>query len=79
MAISAPPRLSHARRQNVLRRVIVVGLWSSLILLTIGLGTAAGIFAGFLRDLPSLDGVEEYQPSIATTLYTDRDEPFHYL
>jgi penicillin-binding protein 1A len=77
MAISAPPRLSHARRQNVLRRVIVVGLWSILILLTIGLGTAAGIFAGFLRDLPSLDGVEEYQPSIATTLYTDRDEPFH--
>lgn len=77
MAISAPPRLSHARRQNVLRRVIVVGLWSILILLTIGLGAAAGIFAGFLRDLPSLDGVEEYQPSIATTLYTDRDEPFH--
>jgi penicillin-binding protein 1A len=77
MSISAPPRLSHARRQNILRRVIVVGLWSILILLTIGLGTAAGIFAGFLQDLPSLDGVDEYQPSIATTLYTDRDEPFH--
>jgi penicillin-binding protein 1A len=77
MAISAPPRLSHARRQNILRRVIVVGLWSILILLTVGLGTAAGIFAGFLRDLPSLDGVDEYQPSIGTTLYTDRDEPFH--
>ena len=77
MPISAPPRLSHARRQNILRRVIVVGLWSILILLTTGLGTAAGIFAGFLRDLPSLDGVDEYQPSIATTLYTDRDEPFH--
>jgi penicillin-binding protein 1A len=77
MAISAPPRFSYVRRQNILRRVIVVGLWSILILLTIGLGTAAGIFAGFLRDLPSLDGLDEYQPSIATTLYTDQDEPFH--
>jgi len=44
--------------------------------LVVGLGAGAGVFAGFLRDLPSLDGLEAYQPSITTTLYTDQDEPF---
>ncbi len=61
----------------MLRRVIVIGVWSVILLLTVGLGAAAGIFVGFLRDLPSLEGLEEYQPSVATTLYTDQDEPFH--
>lgn len=59
-----------------LRRLIFAGLWSLLILLIIGLGSAAGILFGYLRDLPSLDSLEDYQPSIATTLYTDQDEPF---
>jgi len=75
-----PPRKkaarSYASRETLLRRLIIVGLWSLLIFLVIGLGSAAGIFVGFLRDLPSLDSLEDYQPSIATTLYTDRDEPF---
>ena len=53
------------------------GSGASSSLLIVGLGAAAGIFAAFLRDLPSLDGLEEYQPSVATTLYTDQDEPFH--
>ncbi|HSC71026.1 MAG TPA: transglycosylase domain-containing protein, partial [Candidatus Methylomirabilis sp.] len=44
--------------------------------LVVGLGAGAGVFAGFLRDLPSLDGLEAYQPSITTTLYTDQGEPF---
>jgi penicillin-binding protein 1A len=55
---------------------VLLGLWSLVIVLVVGLGAGAGVFAGFLRDLPSLDGLEEYQPSITTTLYTDQDEPF---
>jgi hypothetical protein len=51
--------------------------WMYIVAIVIGFGAAAGIFAAFLVDLPSLDGLEEYQPSIATTLYTDQDEPFH--
>ncbi len=43
----------------------------------IGLGGAAGLAIGLVRDLPSLEGLEDYQPSIATTLYSDSDEPFH--
>jgi penicillin-binding protein 1A len=40
------------------------------------MGAAAGTLAGFARDLPGLDGLEEYQPSLSTTLYSDQDEPF---
>ncbi len=54
----------------------MAGLWSLLIVLFIGVGAGAGVLVGLLRDLPSLDGLEEYQPSITTTLYTDKDEPF---
>jgi penicillin-binding protein 1A len=75
-----PPRKraarSYASWQTFFRRLIFAGLWGLLILLVISLGSAAGIFIGFLRDLPSLDSLEDYQPSIATTLYTDQDEPF---
>lgn len=67
---------SYASRQAFRRRLVFAGLWALLIFLVISLGIAAGVFAGFLRDLPSLDGLEEYQPSITTTLYTDQDEPF---
>jgi len=64
-------------QRSVLRRVILIGFWSVVLALVVGFGVAAGIFAAFLKDLPSLDGLEEYQPSVATTLYTDQDEPFH--
>ncbi|MBI4841821.1 MAG: PBP1A family penicillin-binding protein [candidate division NC10 bacterium] len=67
---------SYASRQAFRRRLVFAGLWALLIFLVISLGVAAGVFAGFLRDLPSLDGLEEYQPSITTTLYTEQDEPF---
>lgn len=58
------------------RRLVLAGLWGLLILFVAGLGGGAGLFVGFLRDLPSLDALENYQPSVATTLYTDQDEPF---
>lgn len=76
MAFRRRARRSYASRQAFRRRLVFAGLWALLIFLVISLGAAAGVFAGFLRDLPSLDGLEEYQPSITTTLYTDQDEPF---
>ncbi len=77
--MAAPGRAQpgFAPKRPILRRVILIGFWGVVLALVAGLGVAAGIFAAFLKDLPSLDGLEEYQPSVATTLYTDRDEPFH--
>jgi penicillin-binding protein 1A len=75
----APPdraRPSYARRQAFRRRLVLIAFWTLAIFLVVGFGAAAGVFFAFLRDLPSLDSLEEYQPSIATTLYTDQDEPF---
>jgi penicillin-binding protein 1A len=77
MATPERARPTSARRQGLWRRVIVTTFWCLIVTIVIGFGAAAGIFAAFLVDLPSLDGLEEYQPSIATTLYTDQDEPFH--
>src|SRR5574341_1779192 len=77
MASADGPRLSRPHRQFFWRPVIVVGGWSVLILLTFGLSLAAGLFIAFHRDLPSLTGLEEYQPSIATILYTDLGETLH--
>ncbi len=75
MALRGRAAGSHPGRR-LLHRLLVAGLWGLLIFLAIGLGAAAGVLAAFLRDLPSLDGLEEYQPSIVTTLYSDQDEPF---
>lgn len=76
MAIRRSSQRSYAARRGFWRRLVLLGLWSLVSVLVVGLGAGAGVFAGFLRDLPSLDGLEAYQPSITTTLYTDQDEPF---
>jgi penicillin-binding protein 1A len=76
MALRRQTQRSRGRWHVFFRRLVFIGLWSLLVLLVVGMGTAGGIFVAFLRDLPSLDGLEEYQPSIVTTLYTDQDEPF---
>jgi penicillin-binding protein 1A len=57
-------------------RPAVTVIWFSLVLMAISLGVAGGLFAAYLRDLPTLDALEEYQPSLVTTLYSDQDEPF---
>ena len=57
-------------------RPAVTVIWSLLVLMAISLGVAGGLFAAYLRDLPTLDALEEYQPSLVTTLYSDQDEPF---
>jgi penicillin-binding protein 1A len=76
MAFWSRPYTSARRRRTFWRRVVITGFWAVVLVLVVGLGASAGVFLGFLRDLPPLDGLEEYQPSVATTLYTDRDEPF---
>ena len=59
-----------------LSRATVAVIWSFLLLMAISLGVVGGLFATYLRDLPTLDALEEYQPSLVTTLYSDHDEPF---
>lgn len=76
MAFPRRPPPSYARRHHFRRRLVYVGVWGLVLFLVVGLGTAGGIFAAYLRDLPSLEGLEDYQPSVATTLYSDQDEPF---
>src|SRR5574337_1661605 len=51
-------------------------IWSFLLLMASSLGVLGGLFVTYLRDLPTLDALEEYQPSLVTTLYSDHDEPF---
>ena len=51
-------------------------IWSFLLLLAVSLGALGGLLVAYLRDLPTLDALEEYQPSLVTTLYSDHDEPF---
>ncbi|MGH7369443.1 MAG: penicillin-binding protein 1A [Candidatus Methylomirabilaceae bacterium] len=51
-------------------------VWSVLVVMAISLGIAGGLFAVYLRSLPTLDALEEYRPSLVTTLYSDQGEPF---
>src|SRR5574337_694591 len=57
-------------------RATVAVIWSFLLLMASSLGALGGLFVTYLRDLPTLDALEEYQPSLVTTLYSDHDEPF---
>lgn len=60
-------------------RVRVTVIRSILPLMAISLGVLGGLFVTYLRDLPTLEALEEYQPSLVTTLYSDHDEPFATL
>ncbi len=60
-------------------RVRVTAIRSILLLMAISLGVLGGLFVTYLRDLPTLEALEEYQPSLVTTLYSDHDEPFATL
>src|SRR5574341_2504137 len=77
MAYTDGSPLIRPARQSFRHQVLVVGGWSVLILLAFGLSLATGLYVAFRGDLPSPTGLEEYQPSLATILYTDQDEPFH--
>jgi penicillin-binding protein 1A len=51
-------------------------IWYLLVAIAISVGVAGGLFAVYLRSLPTLDALEEYRPSLVTTLYSDQGEPF---
>ncbi|MFQ5881634.1 MAG: penicillin-binding protein 1A [Candidatus Methylomirabilales bacterium] len=51
-------------------------IWALLLLFVAGSGAMSGVVAAYVRDLPPLDTLEEYQPSLVTTLYDDQGEPF---
>jgi penicillin-binding protein 1A len=57
-------------------RAIVTVIWVFLVLMAGASGVLGGLFVTYMRDLPTLDALEEYQPSLVTTLYSDHDEPF---
>ncbi|MCI0371419.1 MAG: PBP1A family penicillin-binding protein [candidate division NC10 bacterium] len=58
------------------RRHRQVFRWILPSLVAIGMGAAGGVFAAYVQDLPTLDALEHYSPSLVTTLYSDEDEPF---
>ncbi|MFQ5962301.1 MAG: transglycosylase domain-containing protein, partial [Candidatus Methylomirabilales bacterium] len=47
-----------------------------VLLSVVGGGVLGGVVAAYMRDLPPLDILEEYQPSLVTTLYDDQGKPF---
>jgi penicillin-binding protein 1A len=51
-------------------------VWFFLLLMAVSSGIVGGLFAAYARGLPTLNALEEYRPSLVSTLYTDRDEPF---
>ena len=58
-------------------------LWRLLLVALIttaaSLGAVGGLVAAYFRDLPALETLEEYRPSLVTTLYGDDDQPFASL
>ncbi|MDZ4339191.1 MAG: transglycosylase domain-containing protein, partial [candidate division NC10 bacterium] len=60
-----------------LRERFPTGLFPAiLVVAVVGTGIVGGVVAAYMRDLPSLDVLEEYQPSLITTLYDDQGKPF---
>ena len=61
----------------ITRRGVVKGVvWTALLFCITGTGVLGGVVAAYVRDLPPLDILEEYQPSLVTTLYDDQGKPF---
>ncbi len=72
-------RFSYSPQPGPPRTRLPLILWSLVFFLTILFGATGGLFTAYLKDLPSLDPLEEYQPSLTTTLYADDDESFASL
>lgn len=47
-----------------------------VLLSVVGGGILGGVVAAYVMDLPPLDVLNEYQPSLVTTLYDDEGKPF---
>jgi penicillin-binding protein 1A len=60
-----------------MRARVTKGFLAAILLLAvIGTGVLGGVVAAYVRDLPPLDILEEYQPSLVTTLYDDQGKAF---
>src|SRR6266545_1813294 len=60
------------RRQWRWWRIALLGFLACTI---VGLTTVAGVIWNFSQDLPSLDLLQSYQPSLVTTVYADDRQP----
>ncbi len=52
---------------------------ASLVLAAALVAAVGGLLAAYLKDLPAVETLEEYRPSLVTTLYGDDDQPFASL
>ena len=52
-----------------------VTLVAVVVLMLVGITTAGGVIWHFSQDLPSLDLLQSYQPSLVTTVYSDDRQP----
>jgi penicillin-binding protein 1A len=64
--------------ETMRRWVVRLGL-AALVLAAALAGAVGGLVAAYLSDLPALETLEEYRPSLVTTLYGDDDQPFASL
>jgi penicillin-binding protein 1A len=62
---------------ETIRRYLTRGLVGAVLLVSVvGTGVLGGVVAAYVRDLPPLDILEDYEPSLVTTLYDDQGKPF---
>ncbi len=78
-ACRLPPAKDPAMARGSLRRWVWRFFLGALILAAASLGAAGGLVAAYLKDLPAVETLEEYRPSLVTTLYGDDDQPFASL
>ncbi|MEC4890661.1 MAG: PBP1A family penicillin-binding protein [Nitrospira sp.] len=65
----------HEQRPRRIWRWWQIALLSLLALTLVGVTAAAGVVWHFSQDLPSLDLLQSYQPSLVTTVYADDRQP----
>src|SRR3989304_2477377 len=62
---------------EIIRRHLPQGLIGAVLTVSVvGTGVLGGVVAAYVRDLPPLDILEDYEPSLITTLYDDQGRPF---
>jgi len=62
---------------EIIRGYLPQGLIGAVLVVSVvGTGVLGGVVAAYVRDLPPLDILEDYEPSLITTLYDDQEKPF---
>ena len=59
------------QRSSLWSRIIKWSLWAVLLLMLAGVGAAAGLFYYLGRDLPKINSLTDYHPSVITTVQSD--------